>query len=349
MPRIRHIWAILEKDLRDSYRNKTVLMILLAPVMLAIVFNLMFKTENLRRPALIFSGGETKFADYIAKKGGFDVQKNIDMDKAKNMIREGKASAMLIIPENFDHKLNEGLIPTLQIYVNDVDIPQGAIIQMGLTELLRNYAGQVTPAKLTIIPLVREGDGLAQRLLPVWLLFTTLGAFSIAAASLLEERERHTLSALMLSPATPLEVVIGKTLLGTLLAFTAGGMILLFFGGVGMNTAAVLGLILLGSFIFAGMGMLCGSLFNSQTAGQAANSIIYLFFFLPVLMADSSIFMNKIARFLPSFYLYDGLKEAIFLGGGIGKMAVDLAVLGACMIFLLAMTRFSLQRIELAT
>ena len=74
-------------------------------------------------------------------------------------------------------------------------------------------------------------------------------------------------------------------------------------------------LICLGSLIFAISGIVLGAFVKSQSACGALNSLIYLVLIMPVTMADYNALMQKIAYFLPTWYLYDGFCKLIFASG----------------------------------
>ena len=57
-----------------------------------------------------------------------------------------------------------------------------------------------------------------------------------------------------------------------------------------------------------------GLILPGQTSANSFGSILYVGLFLPVVLADASKHMRVFARFLPSYYVDDGVRRAMFSG-----------------------------------
>ena len=67
---------------------------------------------------------------------------------------------------------------------------------------------------------------------------------------------------------------------------------------------------------------------------------------MPVVMAPTSKAMKAVAKFLPSYYVSDGVNQAMFAGAFPGKLWIHLLVLGASSLVMLAASVLILKNKE---
>jgi len=79
------------------------------------------------------------------------------------------------------------------------------------------------------------------------------------------------------------------------------------------------------AFVFT--GLLIGSLAKNVQIGSMISSLVLLPLVIGSTMADVSPAINAVSRFLPSFYLLDGIERAMFLGSPLPALWLHLLVL----------------------
>ncbi|MCG8516034.1 MAG: ABC transporter permease, partial [Halanaerobiales bacterium] len=148
-----------------------------------------------------------------------------------------------------------------------------------------------------IIPNMPQGFALGFGLL---LLVVMVGMY-VPSMMIAEEKEKNTIEVLLLSPATPAEVFIGKGALTIILMFFTS-IILIIIGGVEIRLLPVIlvGTILTSIFsVF--LGMVVGILSPNQMATGVIGMPIYLLLLLiPQLSVMGVEIINQIGKFLPT-------------------------------------------------
>ncbi|SDK21550.1 ABC transporter permease [Sediminibacillus albus] len=165
----------------------------------------------------------------------------------------------------------------------------GAIFEKDIKDFMKNMMLLMMPIVPIILALIysRLGEG---EELPIPMLYLIVGVtFSSVTASCMmtmmaEENEKKTLRGLMLSPASFMDIIIGKSLVVGLMTFIALA-ISLFFAGVKpfLSVQAIIGLILLFLFfLFLGIGI---GLFTKSVASTSAYlmPVMFLFGFTPMI------------------------------------------------------------------
>lgn len=311
---------------------------LLGPVLLSVFMARSFASVDIRRPELaVWDPGQSGLVRALQSS---ELIRLVPVDSSRQgeqKVREGKLPAALTVPADFDSQLEQDQFPRLDLVVDDTNPGQVALIREAIRAALRQQAGQEIPADIRVMK-VREFTGAPRKtLLPIWVVFTVLGGLTVTASTLVEEKEKKTLAAILAAPVELWEVLAGKTLAGFSLAFGAAVLVLALNQGLGPNWATQLVLVALGSLLFAALGTLVGLSVKGQAAANAAISGLYAVFFMPVALADISHTMRMLASWTPTYYLQTALNQAVLGGSGLREVAGSLAILtGAIAAVLLA-------------
>ncbi|QGH36818.1 hypothetical protein GI584_23405 [Gracilibacillus salitolerans] len=188
----------------------------------------------------------------------------------------------------------------------------GAIFEKDLKDFMKNMMLLTMPIIPIILSLIYSRLG-GDEGLPVPMLYLIVGVTfsSVTASSMMtmmaEENEKKTLRGLMLSPASFMDIIFGKSLVVGLMTFIAL-TISLFFVGMEpfLNVQVIIGLILLFLFfLFLGIGI---GLFTNSIAATSAYlmPVMFLFGFTPMIdflgLGEDNIAI-KIAEFFPLMQL----------------------------------------------
>ena len=175
-----------------------------------------------------------------------------------------------------------------------------------------------------IIPNMPQGFALGFGLL---LLVVMVGMY-VPSMMIAEEKEKNTIEVLLLSPATPAEVFIGKGALTIILMFFTS-IILLIIGGVEIRLLPVIlvGTVLTSIFsVF--LGMVVGILSPNQMATGVIGMPVYLLLLLiPQLSVLGVEIINQIGKFLPTYYYFELLRLALEKGQGWSNMLTHFLII----------------------
>lgn len=184
----------------------------------------------------------------------------------------------------------------------------GAIFEKDVKEFMKNPMLFFMPVSPILLALFysRMNHGGETEVLSIYLIIgITFAAVTTGCMMMLmaEEHEKKTLRGLVLSPASFLDIIVGKSLFTTLITFVTLVICLIMFGANPvMNLQAIIGLIILFFFfLFLGVGV---GLFVQSVGMTTAYlmPILFLFGFTPMVwmlnLNEESIVL-KIAEYFP--------------------------------------------------
>lgn len=164
---------------------------------------------------------------------------------------------------------------------------------------------------------------------PIMIAIAIVGAFA-QALMISEEKEKHTLRALMLSPASPAEVLLGKSAMTALFTIAVMAVCMLITGVPGLPIGLTALLVLFMLTIFMAFGTTIGLL--SRTVGEtsiAGLPIVLLFVFGPLFGPGLKVtWVAETVGYLPSFHFMEALSE-LARGGSIGDIRWSVVNLAA--------------------
>jgi len=233
-PRTR-IFAVVRKELLDTFRDRRTMLITLLPALVAgpLVLMLMFtvianqldKTRELKLPTV----GRDRAPALIAFLERQQVALSAAPDDYEAKIRGGEVDVVLVIDQQFEADVAQGKAGTVRlVYDRSRDRAQASIReaesllraynqQWGSQRLLlRGIAPTVgNPLKVESIDLAtpQQSGAFALFFLAYYGLFAAvMGGMAVALDITAGERERQSLEPLLMTPARPAEIVTGKWL-----------------------------------------------------------------------------------------------------------------------------------------
>ncbi|KAA0942068.1 ABC transporter permease subunit [Sporosarcina sp. ANT_H38] len=227
-----------------------------------------------------------------------------------------------------------------------------AIFQKDFKDISRNSAVSVTVLMPLIIAFVmgKMGDDIAIEAHYMVINFSMVIVGSFVQCSLIaEEKEKNTLRGLMLSPASTLEILGGKSLL-SLIATMIIVVIGAFFTGYRPEHFFVIAIaILFSSFFFIGLGTLLGLLAKSV---MEASVIILPFMFVFSFGSMITMFADKypilnVVNYTPNMQLME-IAVKVESGIGFGGVWLNLGIITLWIIgiFVLTIIVFKKKRMD---
>ncbi len=194
-----------------------------------------------------------------------------------------------------------------------------AIVENDLKDLVRNPVTLplvILPPLLALltgrIPGERPGDNL-----PLWIVYAqVLVGLSLSSLGLAEEKEKKTLEALMVSPATFGEIILGKTLFSLVVTLLSAFLVLAVSGGFTGNMVLAWLWVVLGSVLFIEAGLIVGFYTQNQKSAGALDTPIMLVFMLAPALGAGFKSIKPLLDFVPSVNLLRLLQRALEAGAG---------------------------------
>lgn len=333
---------VLRKDLELSPRSPLFLYALAFPLLATLLIQLVFGSLFEPVPRLgIVDGGDSRVTAIARDLPDIDVRLLDDQRALRRQLEDNDLDAGLVLPQGFDDELRQGRMPELRFQVSGGSLAKHRmILAVVIADLVRDVAG--TQAGLSV-QVLHVGDGaavpLSDRLVPFLVMFAVLiaGLF-VPAASLVEEKEKRTLSALLVTPATTAEVLAAKGAMGFGLAMAAGTLTLALNDALGRDPVLLVAILAVATLMALEIGLVVGSLARDSNALlsviKGGNIVLLaptLFFLWPDLPA-------WVAKALPTYYFLHPLFEVVAKDAAFADVWRELAVaLGVCAALLPAM------------
>jgi ABC-2 type transport system permease protein len=303
---MRGFGAVLRKEAIQMLRDRgTLQLTLVVPLMQLVLFGLI-DTNVKHVPTAVFDQSRTQesrqlITDFV-DTSYFEVVRYVGSRAAlREEIVAGHASAGIEIPPDYARKLLYGRPADFLVLIDGSDssistatlaAANGLALDRSLQELADRQHIQALPLTVNPLLLFNPDSRSANLLIPglIAILLTFSGTL-MSSFAIVRERERGTLEQLMVTPASPLGVVLGKILPYLVLGFAQLLFILAlmrFAFGVPIHGSLplLLGLSLVYLFALLALGLLVSSRSNTQMEAMQMSQM----FLLPSIMLSGYIF-----------------------------------------------------------
>jgi ABC-2 type transport system permease protein len=355
---MRGFWAVLRKEAIQMRRDTGTLRFAIGiPVFQLVLFGLI-DTNVKHVPTAVFDQSQTAESRELVRDfvntSYFDVVEFVPSRMAlRERIVAGKASVGIEIPPDFARKRLEGRPADFMVLIDGSDssvssstlaAANGLALQKSLEEIAERTGIRAMPVQLFPLLLFNPDSRSANLLIPglVAILLTFSGTI-LAAFSIVRERERGTLEQLMVTPASPVAVVLGKLLPYLVLGYVQLLLVLFLMTvvfRVPIHGSVLLLLALSAIYLFSllALGLLISSRANTQMeAIQGAQG-----FLLPSNMLSGYIFplsslpapVRVFAQILPATHFIAISRGIIIRGASFVDLWPDVAALVALALIL---------------
>jgi len=303
---ILNIKEIILKDLRESLYNKTILIVIILPIIASLFFTIISQPqiEKKFKVGIIETeeqGLTVYFSDRIQNFQSFIYT---DINKGIKDIKSAKIDCLIICKKHDDYT----------VYIDRKDPVTYLFLKDSIEDILMSYLHIKPDINLKIISL--NNLKLRTSFLPIWITITmTMIGILVISGNLAEEKDNRTLAALLITPINESDIIIGKALFGLFLSFITVIIMCVLNGVIPKNLLNLLSftwLIVSASICFTSIGLIIGVLAESQSAARSLGTIIYFPLLFPALIYNLSEFTRKLAGFFPSYYLYIGIEKIMY-------------------------------------
>ncbi len=343
MIHLRSTFAIFRKDTLDILFSVPTLSMLLTPVILSVLFAVL--SGLIGRPPvklLVYNPDGSRISEVVAQSlSASDIVYADFPDEISAAFEPGKSPAYtlgMVVPPGFDASLEQGEHPRVALYFNENQV--NALQRQRVVGVIDDYARSVSNTLPTVIitPTTSDPAALLFNLdmntfyVALALLTSISVGISLVSTLLVEEKERKTLRMLLISPATLTDVVLGKLLVGVAYQLILSVVIMaLLHGFVGDLPLVFLFVLLITGFGHA-LSLLAGSVFQTTGGLGGFLGIVSLLFVLPTVFASplgaffGTSLVQGTLRLLPTYYMADGLLNALQNQGTPASVLLDVSV-----------------------
>lgn len=339
---IRRIGVLLSKEFLYGSRSFIVVFAIITPIIISIMISLIFGTWLSEKPVLgILDEGESRLVSILDEQGSIDSSQYNTISDMKQAVETGAVDIGIVIPSGFDSAIMQGDKTELKAFIWGESVSKNlTILGVTIANAVRELTGQEAPVEIETITL-GEGESIPwnERLLPLIVLMAVfLGGLMLPSTSIVVEKEKKTMRALMTTPVLIEDIFLAKGLFGFILSFFMGMLILVINNAFGNEPLLLIMILALGAIMAAGFGVLLGvyakdvttifTIWKSAGIILFAPAIVYMFPGIP----------QWIGRIFPTYYLTQPIVELSLAGRSwtdISTNTLILIAIDAAIIFIL--------------
>ena len=304
------IGSIAAKDIQDAIKNRFVIyQIIAVSVILLSVRGLGLILEPPTTQLVIFDPGGSTFSIMVEDNPDlrvYQAETLLDLQGVISNLGFGLGAELGIeIPPGFDAQLESMDQPELQGYVSWANRKKAVAIKDEIESALQELTGKPILINLGGNIITPPGEiGLLVGIVTMFAVTIILTIGIILVPSLmLEEKENHTLDALLVSPASIGQVVAGKALAGTFYILVTMLIVYLIYWS-GVYSWGITALFVIGAVLFAvSVGLLFGVVFDRQQEMTGWLSLVMVLvsgtIFVELINLDLPPFLDQIMPWLP--------------------------------------------------
>ena len=338
---MRRIRAVVVKEFFHILRDPASLTIVfLMPVVMVFIFGFSISYDLDRIPTGVIDPCQGEYARTLVKtfahNGYFEVQ-NLETGSrdpfrlAEERLRKGDLKAVLILPADFERRLQQGLGTEIGLLIDGSDTNVANLIHQYADMVLLDFLGETgnrrddlrIGTKIHFNPEAKSTYFFIPGIIAILLLMISALLTSLSIA---RENESGSIDLIFISPLKSTEIILGKTVPYILVALMDGLLILVFARFIfGVPFRGDLLVLLAFSLLYILTGLSLGILISATATSQrTAMFAALLITLLPSIMLSGFIFpleslapvLRWISRIVPATYFLRVIRGVILKGAG---------------------------------
>lgn len=326
----KRIWTLIKTEVFHGPKDVVLVMAVVIPVLLALFVSLAFGDIFTDRAKLgIYDEGNSSITFMLESAGSMSVKTYQNEADLRAAAANGAVDMGIVLPADFDVKLATKTV-NLKAYIWGESLAKNrTVIPLALSDVLREMTGSELPVNIESVPLGDESSlPWSDRLLPLTILVAVFfGGMMIPASSLIHEKQRRTLEALNVTPATIGDIFMAKGVIGASLAIIMGVLTLAISTSFGGSPLALVGVLALGAVLAAEIGLLVGAFVRDINTLFAFWKFGGLLLFGPAFIFMFPQIPSWIGYIFPTYYVIRPVTALTVLGAGFGSVALYVGIL----------------------
>jgi ABC-2 type transport system permease protein len=339
------VGRLLRKELRQIFRDPRMKRIIfVAPIVQLIVFGYAVNTDIRETPMFVVDHSATlesrQLVDALTASGYFRVvARSAQPSALARALDRGDAIIGVEIPPRYAHDLRAGRGAAVQVLIDGSNSNTATVVQGNALRIIQQEAERQLAAGQGTLPRgvdlrIRAwfNPDLASRVYnvpAVMGLIVLIMSLLLTALTLVREREMGTLEQLMVTPVTPGEIILGKTLPVALIALTQLALVMavaIFWFGIPFR-GSILAL-LAAAAIYITAGLAFGLLISTVSRTQQEAIMVMFLFFMPAIVLSGFMFpvftMPPVFQWLtlvnPIRHFLEIVRPVFLKGAGIAEL-----------------------------
>lgn len=343
------IKAIARKDAVQAMRNRLVLLALLSGVLFSAVYYILPSTVE-ETFSLAIYGDSQLFGDISdLEEEGMEVGFFASEEEVKKAVGDGDYIVGIVYPEDVISQLMSGQKPHITLYFKS-DQPEGVRTAIEyLMQLAIEYA--VSGEEPLIIKEEMLGEDLAGRhiplseqSIPMYVLMALIMEMWTISTLIVEESAAGTLKAVLVTPASPSDVIMAKGLVGISYSLSVAFAILILTWSIRGNLLVLFLGILLGGIMAVSLGLFLGSLTENVVGSYVYAGLPMLILLIPPLLIFLPDVSLSVVKVIPTYYMVNAFDQILNHGAGLAEVWKDFLVIAVCDVIFFMLGIYALRR-----
>ncbi len=341
--------AIVKKDLATWWRSPAILAVTVFPALILMLVLILQAAAVTGSPVAIVnqdSGGQAAATlQHIAQNyDGFYRAQVMTKTEAEKDYQKLTVAGVLIIPKGFSAEIAHNQRPTLTWQVRNFNNDSANDLRRALPDILTTFLKSGAIGKNPMHIQVQEHDLHAKdasfvgfNMIAVVVMLVLQAGIVNSGLAAVREWETGSVKELLMSPAWPLTMILGKVGAGVAASDITGGIALIAAIAAGIVPAPGVGLALwafvimtLTAIVGSGIGVLLGAALRAteRVSGLSISLSFYLFFLAGGItdIAYLPRWLQAVSSYVPNTYALGALRQTLLYGSDAG-VALDAGVL----------------------
>jgi len=329
----KRVGVLVGKELVYGSKNLMFIFAVAIPLVFSLIMSLLVGTLFGGEPRLgVVDLGSSALLGRLSQLDYVTTRSYDSAAVLKAEVERGALDLGLVLSPGLDAALQSGQSTAVELYVwGESLLKHRTVLGVTLTREIIAVAGREVPVQ-TVTTLLGDEVGISweARLFPLLVAMAViLGGTMIPSTALVEEKEKRTLTALTVTPATLAEVNLAKGISGALVSVVMGALILTLNRAWGAQPALMVLVLVLSGMLAAAFGVILGTLLKDINTLFTAIKGTGILLYGPAIIQMFPQLPQWIARLFPTYYMINPIVQMSLHGAAWAQIARDVYVLCA--------------------
>ena len=343
---VRRLGVLLANELAHGSKGFLIVSVVM-PLFMSLLVSLLFGSVFSPKPKLgIVDQGRSALVLQAQSLPSITVRTYAEVQELEGAVEAGRVDMGVVLPAGFDEALRSGERARLEALVWGESLAKNRlIVGAALAKAARQLAGEGARVQLETVSLGEAANvPWTDRLFPFIILITVfLGGIFMPATSLINEKEKKTLQAVLVTPTSAGEVFAAKGVVSAVVCILMGVFILVLNSAFGLHPWLLLMMIGLGTLMAVALGLMLGVVLKDVTTLFAFWKSAGIVLFGPTIVYMFPKIPQWIGRIFPTYYLLEPIMKISQRGGGWAEVSFDVTILVAIDVALLVLLALVLR------
>lgn len=328
---LRRVGVLLKREFVYGPKNMMFTFAIVVPVLLSLIVSLLLGTLFSGKPKLgIVDGGQSQIVAGLEGENYLVNRRYATVDDLTRDVEVGALDMGLVLPAGFDAAIHQGTKTILDIYIwGESLVKHRTVLIVAISNQIIALTGKDVPFDIVTTTL---GDGESvpwgEQLFPFIVMITIFfGGSMIPASSLIEEKQKRTLRALVVTPASLGEIFLAKGLMGSIVSIVMGLAILALNQAFSAHPALLVLVLALSACLVVEIGLLLGALVKDISSLFTVVKGGGILLYMPLFVYLFPKIPQWIAKLFPTYYIIGPIIELSMRDGAWPDIAVDVFIL----------------------